>query len=69
MNTKKLKSKIINSGIKYKAIAKYLGLSYYGFQKKVNNETEFKASEIASLCKILDITDSKTKEEIFFDNM
>jgi cytidylate kinase len=69
MNTKKLKMKIIDSGIKYKVIAKNLGLSYYGLQKKVNNETEFKASEIKKLCKMLNITDSKIKEEIFFEGM
>lgn len=69
MNSKKLKSKIIASGIKYKAIAKFMGLSYYGLQKKINNETEFKASEIVSLCKILNINDPEIKEEIFYGNM
>jgi hypothetical protein len=67
-NTAKLKKLIDRSGLKYKAIAKSMGLTYYGLQKKINNITEFKASEIISLCKILNISNSKEKDEIFFAN-
>ena len=65
-NTTKLKKLIDESGLKYKSIAKSMGLTYYGLQKKINNITEFKASEILSLCKILNINNSKEKDEIFF---
>lgn len=65
-NTTKLKKLIYESGLKYKSIAKSMGLTYYGLQKKINNITEFKASEIISLCKILNINNSEEKEEVFF---
>ena len=68
-NTKVLKTLIDESGLKYKAIAKSMGLTYYGLQKKINNDTEFKASEIAALCKILNIDNPKKKDEIFFNVM
>lgn len=65
-DTNKLKTLIQESGLKYKFIAKTLGLSQNGLQKKIDNVTEFKASEILALCKILNINSSKEKEEIFF---
>lgn len=65
-DTNKLRKKIEESGLKYKYLAKSLGLTYLGLQKKINNESEFKASEIATLCKILKISSSQEKETIFF---
>lgn len=65
-DTTELKRIIKLSGLKYKAIAKMLGLTYYGLQKKINNENEFKASEISALCSILSINDSDSKDRIFF---
>ena len=65
-NTDRLKGLISNSGLKYLAIAEKMGLTYYGLQKKINNVTEFKASEIAMLCDILKISNSEEKESIFF---
>jgi transcriptional regulator with XRE-family HTH domain len=47
-------------------IAEYLGLSRYGLIKKLNNVTEFKASEIAKLCLLLGI-DAEQREAIFFN--
>lgn len=64
-NTKLLKKKIDLSGYKMKYIAAQLGITYYGLSKKVNNETEFKASEIQALCDLLNIT-GEEKEKIFF---
>lgn len=61
-----LKSKIADSGLKQGYIAEIIGLTSYGFAKKINNETEFKASEIKKLCEILHITSLKEKETIFF---
>lgn len=64
-NTELLKAKIEKSGYKLKYIAEQIGITYYGFLKKVNNKTEFKASEIQTLCELLEIT-GEEKEKIFF---
>lgn len=64
-NTELLKDKIEKSGYKLKYIAEQIGITYYGFLKKVNNETEFKASEIQTLCDLLEIA-GEEKEKIFF---
>ena len=64
-NTELLKRKIDESGYKLKYSAAKLGITYYGFLKKVNNDTEFKASEIQALCDLLNIS-GEEKERIFF---
>ena len=55
-NTTLLRQKIDESGYKLKFLAEKCGLTYYGLMKKVNNETEFKASEIKVLCLSLVLT-------------
>lgn len=65
-NTEALKQKIKDQGLKQGYIADKLGLSAYGFANKVNNVSEFKATEISLLCDILNITSLKEKESIFF---
>ena len=67
-DTVKLKEKIDEHGMKQYFIAEKLGISSYGFAKKLNNETEFKASEIKIICELLDITSLREKEAIFFAN-
>lgn len=67
-NTELLKEKIEQSGYKLKYVASQLGITYYGFLKKINNETEFKASEIQTLCNLLEITKAE-KEQIFLPKM
>lgn len=57
---------IKKSGLKRCWIAEQLGLSYFGFQKKVNNENQFKASEIKKLCELLNVVSLKEREDIFF---
>ena len=64
-DTEKLSNAISESGIKIAAIANKLGISREGFYKKLNNETEFKASEISAMQKILGLTNRK-RDEIFF---
>ena len=61
-----LRKLIESKGLKMKFVAEYLGLSPYGFQLKMNNKQEFKTSEVAALCELLDINSLMTKEEIFF---
>lgn len=66
MTDSKLLERIIKkSGLKYKFIAEKLGLSYYGFRKKINNESDFTAPEIEKLCEILDIKSLEERHEIF----
>ena len=64
-DTNLLRAKIDNSGYKLKKIAERCGITYAGLLKKINNETEFKASEMFILRDLLDI-DSEEFESIFF---
>ena len=66
-NTALLEQYIEKSGYKKSFIAKQLGLTRYGFTLKVNNKSEFKASEMTTLCKLLKIN-AKDREAIFFAN-
>ena len=56
-NTLELEIAIKKSGFTKREVAKKLGISEMGFYKKLNNITEFKASEIEKLIMILSITD------------
>ena len=67
-DSRALKELIKSKGLKLKYVAEYLGLSSYGFSKKLNNEQEFKTSEVAALCELLEIKDLEEKEAIFFRN-
>lgn len=64
-NTALLERYIEKSGYKKSFIAAQIGLTAYGFTLKVNNKSEFKASEMTILCKLLKIS-AKDKEAIFF---
>lgn len=66
-NSSLLVQYIDKSGYKKSFIAKKLGISAYAFMLKVNNKSEFWASEIAILCDLLEIP-SSDKESIFFAN-
>lgn len=65
-NSKLLRALIDEKGLKLKYVAEKLGLSPYGLQLKIDNRQEFKTSEVAVLCDVLEITSLKKKEEIFF---
>ena len=56
---------IESSGYKKSFIAKKLGITSYGFLLKVNNKSEFKATEIEILCTLLNI-DVADRMAIFF---
>lgn len=60
-NTSKLKGAIVEKGMLQEAVAMQLGMTSATFNYKVNNKTEFKASEIKKLAEILHLT----KEEVF----
>ena len=65
-NTALLADRIKKSGYRKSYIAKRLGLTAYGFARKVRGDSEFKAAEIATLCELLGIDDLAEKEAIFF---
>lgn len=64
-NSIMLNDVISDSGITITAIARKLGITREGFYKKLNNETEFKASEIVSMQNILNLSNQK-RDAIFF---
>lgn len=64
-NTELLREKIDACGFKLVYVAKQVGVSYQAFLKKLNNETEFKASEVMILKELLHLTDDEVME-IFF---
>ena len=66
-NTALLEKKIDESGYKKSYIAKTIGLKTTNvLTKKVNNESEFKASEIDALCDLLKIDTLEERNLIFF---
>ena len=65
-NTKLLMDYVKKSGLKLGYIAEQMELSRYGLSKKINNDTEFKASEIEKLCNLLHITSMEDRSRIFF---
>lgn len=60
-----LREKIDTCGYKLVYVAKQLGISYQALLKKINNETEFKTSEVMALKELLHLTDDEVME-IFF---
>lgn len=68
-NTKLLRRKIDESGYKLRYVAKQLGISYQGLMYKINNESEFKASEIQMLKNLLKLTDAEVQMIFFVSNV
>lgn len=64
-NTTKLEMAIARSGLTKRFLAEKLGLSNMGLYKKINNFTEFKASEIEILSELLKLTPYE-RDAIFF---
>lgn len=65
-NTLLLKMAILKSGLTNKEVAQHLGLSAMGLYQKMNNVTEFKASEISQLYKLLNLSSLEEQQQIFF---
>lgn len=55
-------------GLKLNAIATAIGITPYSLQKKIDNETEFKASEIAVFVNDFGMLKS-VRDKIFFAQM
>lgn len=64
-DTKRLRDRISALGLKYKAIAKAMGISAYTLQRKIDNDSEFRVSEVDALAKILGLS-LEEKDAIFF---
>lgn len=66
VNSAMLKGTIVKAGFTQDEVADKLGLSPTAFNNKVNNKSEFKASEIKRLTVILNLTRDEV-DLIFFD--
>ncbi len=64
-NTLKLKAVILEKGFTQEQIAEALGMTIATFNYKVNNKSEFKASEIKKLSAMLHLT-AEEVNAIFF---
>ena len=64
-DTKELRQRIEASGLKYKYIALKLGITAYTLQLKIDNDNEFKVSEVDTLAGLLGLS-LREKDAIFF---
>ena len=67
-NTLELEVAIVRANIKKKELANELGISQMGLYKKINNVTEFKASEISKLTGLLNLNTNEQKVIFFTQN-
>lgn len=65
-DTLELEIAIKRAGLTKEEVAKRLNLSNMGFYQKLNNITEFKASEISRLYDILNLKSLEEQQQIFF---
>lgn len=65
-DTTKLLERIKQSGLRKGYIAEKMGLSPGALGNKIANRSEFKASEIETLCSLLGIDSMEEKEALFF---
>ena len=64
-NTALFRETVDKRGLKYQFLADCIGITPYGLHKKIENLSEFKASEIVALCEALQL-DRNEREQIFF---
>ena len=65
-NTELLREKIDQSGYKLQFIAEKIGITYQGLLNKINNRSEFRASEIQVLYDLLSLTEDERVSIFFF---
>lgn len=65
-DSEKLKAKIRDSGYKIRFLAEQLGISYQALYNKVDNKTQFLASEIMRFSDLLNLTPEE-RDDIFFN--
>jgi len=66
INSGKLRDIIRDRGMKFISVADELGMTRCSLERKINNQAEFRSSEVIKLCSLLNITDVREKEGIFF---
>lgn len=64
-DVKLLKEKIADTGMTITAISRKTGILRETLYKKINGETEFKASEISAISDVLRLNNSE-RDKIFF---
>lgn len=64
-DTKRLRELIAQAGLKYKYVASVLGITPQALQQKIENDREFKVSEVDGLAKLLNLSPCE-KDQIFF---
>ena len=64
-DTLKLRKRIKEAGYRLGYVAEVLGISQYTLQKKLDNDSEFKISEVDALSKLLGLTPQE-KNALFF---
>ena len=67
INTKLLEKKISDSGMTMVSLAEKTGILRESLYNKLKGNTEFKASEISSLSKVLRLS-TQERDAIFFDS-
>lgn len=67
-DSKAMREWISDHGYKLKSIAAMLGITPYALQKKIDNKSEFKASEIAMFVNKLGM-EAGLRDQIFFGKM
>jgi transcriptional regulator with XRE-family HTH domain len=68
VNSELLRERIDNSGLKIVFIASRLGISGQAFRNKMNNKSEFTASELKELSELLNVKSLKEMNTIFFNH-
>ena len=63
-DSKKLREAVAAKGLKYNYLADNLGITPYGLQKKIENDTEFKAGEVKKLSDLLGLS-NRERDAIF----
>lgn len=64
-NTELLKNAIKQAGVTMTFIADTVGISRHSLYSKIENDTEFKASEIVKIAEVLRLSDAE-RDAIFF---
>ncbi len=64
-NTNKLKGRIVEKGYTLSRFSLEMGISRPCMRKKINNKTDFKASEIEKICTALEISNNELSEYFF----
>ena len=68
-NSEMFRKKVDSCGITITYLAKMLGITREALYNKIRNETEFKASEISCVAKVLNLTQREINEIFFAKNV